>query len=440
MPDEKALTEPEVEDAPTPPRPADGPEPATPRVTVPRWIQLVTLPLLLLALWGIASAAGPVLLLFIVAGVVALVLNPLVRRIQRLRVPRGLAVAVVYLGFFAALVGGGVLLVNPIGSQIESFRSNVPHYVRSASHGLDDLQAWLDRRGVNVQVKSGGNNALKQLEKDIVARSGDIVGFTRDLLQNLVAALLALVLIIVISVYMLLYARQIGDAARRVMPPSSGSEEDDFPTRVERAVTGYVRGQLLFSLIMGTSAMVMLWVLGTAGIFPEGRTYAVFFGAFYGLMELVPFIGPILGALPPVLLGLFQDPLTAVWLVIAFLVLQQLEGHVVAPNVFGRALRINPLLVIFALLFGNELYGIIGALVSLPVAAMIRETIIYLRQHLRLEPWPTLSGGVPAGLLEPPAGRACRSCGETAAADDRYCCRCGADLEAMEREPQPADA
>ena len=70
------------------------------------------------------------------------------------------------------------------------------------------------------------------------------------------------------------------------------------------------------------------------------------------------------------LVALFQDPLTALWVVIAFVALQQLEGHIVAPNVFGRALRINPLVVIFALLFGGELYGVIGALVSLPVAAM----------------------------------------------------------------------
>jgi predicted PurR-regulated permease PerM len=208
------------------------------------------------------------------------------------------------------------------------------------------------------------------------------------------------VLVIVISVYMLLYAHQIGDSLRKVMPPGDGTPDDDYPTRVERSVAGYVRGQLLFSLIMGTSAAIVLWILGIVGIFEAGRTYAVFFGVFFGLMELVPFIGPVLGAAPPVLVALFQDPLTALWVVIAFVALQQLEGHVVAPNVFGRALRINPLIVIFALLFGGELYGIIGALVSLPVAAMLRETIIYLREHLRLEPWPAAAVDVPPGLLE----------------------------------------
>jgi predicted PurR-regulated permease PerM len=380
----------------------ERPRTPKPTVTVPRWIQLVTLPLLVLGLWAAARAAGPVLLLFTVAAVIALVLNPLVRQIQRARLPRGVAIAVVYVGFFTAVGGVAVLLADPVGDQIATFRHNVPGYVDDANRGLEDFQDWLDRHDINVQVKSGGQDALDRLERDVVERSGDILSFTRDLIAKVIAGLFALVLIVVISVYMLVYGRTIGDAARRVMPPGDGTPEDDFPTRVERAVAGYVRGQFLFSLIMGTSAAILLWFLGTIGVFPDGRTYAVFFGGFYGLMELVPFIGPVIGTVPPVLVALFQDPLTALWVVLAFVALQQLEGHVVAPNVFGRALRINPLLVIFALLFGGELYGIIGALVSLPVAAMLRETIVYLKEHLTLEPWPSVRAPfLPVGLTEP---------------------------------------
>jgi predicted PurR-regulated permease PerM len=403
--------------------------PRRPTVVVPRWIQLVTLPVFLLGLWAAARAAGPVLLLFIVAGILAIVLNPLVRWIQRDFLPRGLAIAAVYLGLVGLLVVGGVLLADPVDNQIRNFRQNVPGYVDSANNSLDDLQDWLDDRGIDVQVKSGGSSALNQLEDDVVKRSGDILGFTGGIVKKVVTGFLALVLVIVVSVYMLIYGRQIGDSVRRVMPPSDGSPEDDYPTRVERAVAGYVRAQLLFSLIMGTSAAVVLWILGTVGIFEAGRTYAVFFGVFFGLMELVPFIGPTLGAAPPVLVALFQDPLTALWVVIAFVALQQLEGHVVAPNVFGRALRINPLIVIFALLFGAELYGIIGALVALPVAAMLRETIMYLREHLRLEPWPAVAVGVPAGMTEGDAPSVCPACGEPAAAGDAYCSNCGETLQ-----------
>jgi predicted PurR-regulated permease PerM len=387
-----------------------------------------------LAIWVTATAAGPVLLIFGVAAVLAMILNPLVRLIQRARLPRGLAVAVVYVSFWAAVVTGGILLVEPIGNQIEDFRANVPEYIDSANQGLDDLQGWLDDRGIDVQVKSEGGDALAELEQDLLARSGDVLGWTRDLLEIVVTGIFALILIIVISVYMLLYASQISDVVRRAMPPSAGTREDDYPSRVERSVARYVGGQLLFSLIMGGSAAIVLWIVGAVGLFEEGRTYAIFFGVFYGLMELIPYLGPVLGAAPPVLIALFQEPLTAVWIILIFIALQQLEGHVVAPLVFGRALRINPLLVIFALLFGAHLYGVVGALVALPLAAMLRETIMYLHEHLRLEPWPVATAGAPAGLLDGPPGVSCPACDRRVPAGDRYCRNCGERLEPLERE------
>jgi len=409
----------------------EGPAAAQPtKLMVPRWIQLIAVPLLVLGLWATALAAGPVMLLFAIAGVLALILDPVVRLIQRARVPRGLAVALVYVCFWAAVIGGGVLLAAPIGNQIEVFQENLPEYIDGAEDGLADLQGWLDDRGVDLQIQSEGEDALNELQRNLLERSEDVVGFARDLLELVIAGLFALVLIIVISVYMLLYARSIGDLARRALPPSDGTTEDDFPTRVVHSVAGYVRGQLLFSLIMGVSAGIALWILGTIGIFEEGRTYAGFFGLFYGLMELIPYVGPVLGAAPPVLIALVQDPLTAVWLVLLFVALQQLEGHVVAPLVFGRALRINPLLVIFALLFGAHLYGVIGALVALPLAAMLRETVVYLREHLRLEPWPVVSAEAPTGLLGGVSVVSCSACGERLAASDRHCRNCGEPVQA----------
>jgi predicted PurR-regulated permease PerM len=195
--------------------------------------------------------------------------------------------------------------------------------------------------------------------------------------------------VLILSIYMLLYGPRIGALVRRVMPPGDGTPADDYPSRVQKAVSGYVRGQLLFSTIMGTSAGVALWIYGRLGIFDQGDDYALAFGLFFGVMELIPFVGPVLGALPPIIVALFHDPLTAVWVGLLFLALQQLEGHVVAPQVFSYTLRINPLLVIFALLFGAEVYGLVGALIALPIAATLRETVLYLRRHLVLEPWNT---------------------------------------------------
>ncbi|MFL5820019.1 MAG: AI-2E family transporter [Solirubrobacteraceae bacterium] len=407
-------------------------------VVVPRWVQLVMLPLGVLGIWSLARAGGTALLIFLVATVIALILNPLVKLVQRplgagrLRLPRGLVVFAVYVSFFTAVAGTGVLLVDPISNQVRSFQRDVPSLVDSANRSLASAQGWLDRHGLGVQVKRQGETALTTLQSKVLSGSGSLIAFGQDLLTRVVETGLGLVLVIVISIYMLLYAERIGRVVRSVMPPGDGSPEDDYALRAQKAVSGYVRGQLLFSLIMGLSVGVALWVFGAVGIFPDGKRYALFFGIFFAFMELVPYVGPTLGALPPVLVALFQDPLTAIWVVLLFVAIQQLEGHVVAPQVFGHSLRINPLLVIFALLLGAELYGILGAFIALPLAAVARETLLYLRRHLVLEPWGntdpvavvTGGGQVPDGPLAAP----CPECGAEPGPGDAFCRSCGVAL------------
>jgi hypothetical protein len=140
------------------------------------------------------------------------------------------------------------------------------------------------------------------------------------------------------------------------------------------------------------------------------------------------------------MIALFSgEPLDALWLVIAFTALQQIEGHIVAPTVFSQALRINPLLVIFALLLGGQLYGFLGAFIALPIAAMLRETAVYMRRHIRLEPWD-LPAAAPAAAEsfapEPPPepapeaeeGPRCPECGAPRPPDAETCPECGTEL------------
>jgi predicted PurR-regulated permease PerM len=372
------------------------------RALVPRWVQLVLLPIALLALWVVARAAGKVLMMFIVAAIIALILNPLVVFLQRSGVRRGLAVFAVYLGFFIVLAGTGYLLANPIAEQAQTFARNVPHFIREANAGVARLQQTLNEAGVHVHFVAQGKTALQTLGDKVIKSSSAIAETGGAILKEAAGAIFDVVVVFVLSVYMLLYGERIGRLVRSVMP-GAGAEfaegsrrqrirADDYPTLVERAVSRYVGGQLLFSLVMGASAGLALYILGIVGVFPDGEKFALAFGTFYGLMELVPYIGPFLGALPPVLVALFTEPLTALWVAILFVALQQFEGHVVAPQIFGRTLRINPLLVIFALLLGLQVRGLVGALVALPVLSVLRETVLYLRRHLALEPWSRAAG------------------------------------------------
>jgi putative heme transporter len=362
------------------------------RVVVPRWVQLVVLPLALLALWALARAAGKVLVIFVVAGLIALILNPAVALLQRSRLPRGLAVLAVYLAFFLTLAGIGVLLANPIVHQVQSFSHNLPKLVNEANETLANFQSWLNRRGIHVEFIKQGKTALQTIQEKIAKSAGSLASFGGALLTEVAGGIFDLVLIFVLSVYMLVYGQRIGRLVRQAMPDGDGTPADDYPTLVQQAVSRYVGGQLLFSFMMGASAGIALYVFGVLGIFPDGRKYAVAFAMFYAVMELIPYIGPILGAIPAVLVALLTNPISALWVTLLFVGLQQLEGHVVAPQIFGHTLRINPLLVIFALLLGLQLHGVVGALIALPILAVLRETFIYLRRHLAFEPWERSPG------------------------------------------------
>jgi predicted PurR-regulated permease PerM len=156
---------------------------------------------------------------------------------------------------------------------------------------------------------------------------------------------------------------------------------------MESALAGYVRGQVLLSLIIGGSAGVGLWIFGMTGLLPGGEHYALLFGSWVALTEVIPYVGPWIGAVPPLVYGLFVHPVSVLWVAILFLAIHQLEGHVVAPNVMGSALRLNPLLVIFGLLAGGEIYGLGGALLALPVLAAGRAAWEFASERFTLEPW-----------------------------------------------------
>jgi predicted PurR-regulated permease PerM len=367
-----------------------------PRTLVPRWVQLVLLPLAIVAAFLLARAAGKILLIFIIAALIGLILNPAVETLQRRgRLPRGLAVLTVYLGFFLALAGIGLLLANPVSNQVEAFAHNLPHLIHEGESALAGVQSTLNKAGLHIKLVGHGKTALQTLKATIEKSASSLVSTAGSVLSEAAAAIVDIVLVFVLSVYVLLYGKNIGALVRRTMPPGDGSKADDYPHLIQRAVSRYVGGQLLFSVIMGTTAGLALYIYGVLGIFPDGRTYAVAFGAFLGFMELIPYLGPVLGAVPPVLVAFFTDPITAVWVALLFVGIQQLEGHVVAPQIFGHTLRINPLLVIFGLLIGNQIWGVIGALVALPILSVLRESAVYLGRHLELEPWRDSRGEMP---------------------------------------------
>src|SRR5881398_2260900 len=139
------------------------------------------------------------------------------------------------------------------------------------------------------------------------------------------------------------------------------------------------------------------------GWVPGADTYAVLFGAWVAITELIPYLGPWLGAIPPLIYALVVHPVSAIWVALLFLGIHQVEGHVVVPNVMGSALRLHPLLVIFGLAAGAELYGLPGALIALPLLAVGRVIWEFFADRVTLEKWSEEEEEepVPVELLEP---------------------------------------
>lgn len=373
--------------------------PPRPPIVIPRWIQLVGLPLLLLLAWAVAGAVRHAVFVFLVAAIVALLLDPLVRRVEaapRVRIPRGLAVAVVYLGFAAVVAIAVVGLATVVVDRTTAAVDRIDAYLTSedgqtgltgAENDVERLQRWLDAHGLErIQVEEDAQRWLEELG------ANDVTGWTQRALDvaegaaiSIATLLFTLVLVVVVSIYMLLDMARLSRAADRRFPPHDGGPP--LVERVERALVGYVTGQLLVSAIIGASAGVGMWALGALGWVPGADRYALVFGAWVALMELIPYLGPWFGAVPPALYALVVEPVSFVWVALLFLAIHQIEGHIVIPNVMGTALRLHPLLVIFGLLAGAEIYGLAGALVALPVLAALRALWEFFSDRVSLEPW-----------------------------------------------------
>jgi predicted PurR-regulated permease PerM len=389
--------------------------PAAHKIQIPRWMQLVGLPLALLFLWTLASTVAHVVFLFIVAALIALLLDPLVRALGRMRIPRGFSVAVVFLSFATVLVVGVIAIGVVVVDQSREAADRIDAYLTvergqssqtDAERDVDRLQGWLNDHGLErIKVEEQGQDFVDSLrDADPQEYTSRVIDFLEGAALSIFEVLFSLVLIIVVSVYMLLDMGRLSAAVDRRFPPRPDS--GSLIPRIESALAGYVRGQVLLSLIIGVSAGVGLWVLGTLGWAEGMDQYALLFGAWVGFMELIPYLGPWLGAIPPVTYALIVDPVSAIWVTLLFLAIHQIEGHIVVPNVMGSALRLHPLLVIFGLLAGGEIYGLAGIFVALPLLAVLRALWEFAGERLELEDWRG-EGPVPVEVeVEPPVQEA----------------------------------
>jgi predicted PurR-regulated permease PerM len=386
-----------------------------PRIVIPRWVQLVGLPVGIFFAWIFAQAAGHTVFLFLIATLIALLLDPLVLALGAIKIRRGLAVAVVYITFAALIAFALIALGSVVVSQTKTAADRVnsyftvlhgPNHVTSADRDVNRLQIWLDHHHLaGIRIEKQGHTLVKKIrQRDIGKYTHRIVNFVEGAAISIGKALFDGVLILVISIYMLLDMQRLSRAVNRRFPPAGGRP---LISRMEHALVSYVRGQILLSLIIGSSAGLGIWILGVTGLLPGADNYALLFGAWVAFTEVLPYLGPWLGAIPPAIYALVVHPFSVIWVILLFLGIHQIEGHVVVPKVMGSVLRLHPLLVIFGLLAGSNVDGLIGALIALPILAVCRAAWEFFAERISFQSWSGGSGiavdveQVPEAVVEP---------------------------------------
>jgi predicted PurR-regulated permease PerM len=344
--------------APTPIGPQHGP--VLPARLVVRVVLIVLT--IILTLYLVYLLRQPLTWIFI-AGFLAIALSGPVNFLQRY-MKRGLAIACVYIALILIPILLGALLIPPVVEQLNNLVNNLPQYVAD----LQDFVAKNER----LRELEEDYNITAELQKQastLPSRVGDAAGILSDIGLGLVNSIFAGVSILVLSLFMIGSGRNwLAWVARRQGP---GREQwlNRLFDRIGNAVGNYVAGALGQALIAGVLAYIVLTVLGVP--------YAGSLAVIIFLLDLVPLVGATLGAILVGIITLFNDfPADTVVWVIWSVVYQQVENNIIQPRIQARAVQVHPFVVLTSVLFGSTLFGVLGALLAIPVAAAIQIAII----------------------------------------------------------------
>jgi predicted PurR-regulated permease PerM len=321
-----------------------------------------------------------IVLLIVVAGFVALLLNPIVVLLQR-RIPRrGLAVTIVTLG---ALVVFAVLAYefgNPLVNGITDLAGKLPGYVTSAEHGT----GWIGHLATKYHVQSWVQKNAPKLVTYAESLSKPVLTIGK----GAVSLLIELFTIFVLVLLLLLEAPKMRKWLLGQMRPERAATVTRIGSEVSQSVTGYMLGNLLTSLIAGTVVFVTLLILGVP--------FPLLWGLWVALVDFLPMIGGALAGIPTVLFVFFSRGFTAgVVTLVVFLIYTQVENHILNPVIMSRTVRINPLLVLLSVLIGAELGNLVGGLFGGFVAALLAIPVGGALQVLVREAWRATDSKTP---------------------------------------------
>lgn len=327
--------------------------------------------MLLLLLWQLRS----LVLTVMIAVVVAAALAPLVDLAERLRIPRWLGVVGVYLSLIAGIAGLALLIGPTVATQTQRLLTRLPFYLEQLQLLVD---TWIaDLAGVDPAALDYLNQLLDpQSLMSWAVRSGQrVLVQSFDFTRGLLGGLLTMVLTLFISGYMLVSGSDLVRGLVELFPYPWNERLAEQVHPMAQRMGGYIQGRVLVSAILGVMITVSLRFLGLS-------EFALALGVIAGFTNLIPFIGPVLGSLPALVVAIVQGGWTFLWVLILYVAVQNLETYVLEPLLVGSSVRVKPLYQLLAVLGGTQLLGIVGAVIAPPwVAGMA-----VLLENLYLKP------------------------------------------------------
>ncbi len=304
---------------------------------------------------------------FLAAMVVTYLLQPLVDKLVERRVPRGAAILIIYFGFALILVALIVKMIPIASRQLTQLADNLPHMVAQADQWLDGIAAR--KQYLPDTLRIGVEHALAQFERNFTAYAAHIV----DFLTGTVSAIFVAFVVPFLVFYMLKDAKAIGRGIVHLFPKRYRSEVREILTGIDETLGGYIRGQMLVMSAVG--------ILTFAGYLVIGLPYALLLAIFLFLMDIVPYIGPFLGAAPALILGFSISPAMALKVLIVNVIVQQCEGNLISPAIMGRTLHLHPMAIVAAILVGGEIGGMLGLICAVPVLAVAKVVYTHVRDY-----------------------------------------------------------
>lgn len=334
------------------------------------YVRVVVFALLVYLAYRFVDSIAGVLVLAVIAYIVAYLANPFLVWLERRRIRRGFGILLVLLVLLGLLALASALLVAVV-QQLAVLIQQLPALAATANDVLGGVNRFLSRYrdtpffgDIQTQITNFTQNGAATLQRNILPFIQNLLSANGPLVGGITAAAGwagNFVAILILSIYMMAGFDKVGLTLLRLFPRRWQPSVLELSDHVETAIGGYLRGQILIALAVGTMVGVGLALVGV----PQ----AAAIGFLAGVFNIVPYLGPIIGALPAVLLALPEGWLKVVLAIVVFVAANQVEGNFLSPYILGRTTDLHPITVLLSILIGLALFGIVGALIAVPLAA-----------------------------------------------------------------------